>query len=40
MIIELALLIRAIRAGAAPFEEPPDPHLDQDESDRPWAFAY
>jgi len=38
MVIEVGLMVRAIRAGAAPFEEPPDP--DDASEDRPLAFAY
>jgi cytochrome d ubiquinol oxidase subunit I len=38
MVVELGLMLRAIRAGADPFEEPPA-HDDTDE-DRPLAFAY
>ena len=33
-------LAPAVAGGPAAVEEPPDPRLDQDESDRPWAFAY
>ena len=41
-VIEVGLLVKYVRKGADPFEEPPDPTLggsDEDE-DRPLAFAY
>jgi cytochrome d ubiquinol oxidase subunit I len=37
-VIELGLMWRYIRAGAAPYEEPPDPNDTAD--DAPMAFAY
>ncbi len=37
MVIEVGLMLRAIRAGADPFEEPPDHDASED---RPLAFAY
>ncbi len=42
MVVEFGLLLKFIRAGAEPFEEPPDPTLggDDDDRDRPMAFAY
>ena len=40
-VIEVGLLLRVIRKGAEPFEEPPDPSLrGSDDEDRPLAFAY
>jgi cytochrome bd ubiquinol oxidase subunit I len=41
-VIEVGLLVKYVKLGADPFEEPPDPTLrgsDEDE-DRPLAFAY
>ncbi|MFY9916150.1 MAG: cytochrome ubiquinol oxidase subunit I [Nocardioidaceae bacterium] len=38
MVVEIGLLVRAVRSGAEPFEEPPDPSDSSD--DRPLAFAY
>ncbi|MBA2560134.1 MAG: cytochrome ubiquinol oxidase subunit I [Propionibacteriales bacterium] len=40
MVVELGLLLKTIRAGAEPFEEPPDPRFTDDDADRPLAFAY
>jgi cytochrome d ubiquinol oxidase subunit I len=40
MVIEVGLLLLTIRAGAEPFEEPPDPSSTDDDADRPLAFAY
>jgi cytochrome d ubiquinol oxidase subunit I len=40
IVIEVGLMLRAIRAGADPFEEPPDPTLGGPDEDRPLAFAY
>jgi cytochrome bd ubiquinol oxidase subunit I len=39
-VIEVGLLLKVIRQGAEPFEEPPDPTLDGPTEDRPLAFAY
>src|SRR6478752_2564157 len=39
MVVELGLIIRVVKKGADPFQEPPDPGRDNDE-DRPLAFAY
>jgi cytochrome d ubiquinol oxidase subunit I len=39
-VVEIGLLIRFVRKGADPFEEPPDPSLGGDDEDRPMAFAY
>jgi cytochrome d ubiquinol oxidase subunit I len=41
-VIELGLVLRVVRKGADPFEEPPDPTLrgSADDEDRPLAFAY
>jgi cytochrome d ubiquinol oxidase subunit I len=38
-VIEIGLMLKFIRKGADPFEEPPDPKLGE-ESDEPMAFAY
>ena len=41
-IVEVGLLVKYVKKGADPFEEPPNPTLggsDEDE-DRPLAFAY
>jgi cytochrome d ubiquinol oxidase subunit I len=40
IVIEVGLMLRAIRAGADPFEEPPDPTRGGPDEDRPLAFAY
>jgi cytochrome d ubiquinol oxidase subunit I len=42
IIVEVSLMLAAIRKGADAFEEPPDPKLsDHDhDPDRPLAFAY
>ncbi len=39
MVIEVGLMLRYIRRGADPFEEPPSPKLDEP-SDEPLTFAY
>jgi cytochrome d ubiquinol oxidase subunit I len=39
-VIEVGLLLRFIKKGADPFEEPPDPTLGHGDDDRPMAFAY
>jgi cytochrome d ubiquinol oxidase subunit I len=39
-IVEVGLIVKYVRAGADPFEEPPDVKLGGDESDKPLAFAY
>ncbi|GAB2445086.1 cytochrome ubiquinol oxidase subunit I [Nocardioides hungaricus] len=41
-VIEVGLLLRVIKKGAEPFQEPPDPTLrgSDDDEDRPLAFAY
>jgi cytochrome d ubiquinol oxidase subunit I len=40
-VIEIGLLVRFVKRGADPFEEPPDPTLrGADDEDRPMAFAY
>jgi cytochrome bd ubiquinol oxidase subunit I len=40
-IVEVKLLVKYIKRGAEPFEEPPDVPLGgHDDSDRPMAFAY
>ena len=41
-VIEVGLLVKYVRKGADPFEEPPNPTLggDKDDQDRPLAFAY
>ncbi|KQW48887.1 cytochrome BD ubiquinol oxidase subunit I [Nocardioides sp. Root1257] len=41
-VIEVGLILRTIKKGAAPFEEPPNPTLGggTDDEDRPLAFAY
>ena len=40
-MIEIGLLVRFVKRGADPFEEPPDPTLrGSDDEDRPMAFAY
>ncbi len=40
MVVEVGLLVKTIRAGADPFEEPPDPSSSDHDADRPLAFAY
>jgi cytochrome d ubiquinol oxidase subunit I len=41
IVVEVGLMLRAIRAGADAFEEPPDPKFGDDhDPDRPLAFAY
>jgi len=39
-IIEFGLLWRYIKAGAEPFQEPPDPGKSPSDDDAPLAFAY
>ena len=41
-VIEVGLIVRFVRKGADPFEEPPDPTLrgSGGDEDRPLAFAY
>ena len=39
MVIEVGLMLRYIRKGADPFEEPPTPKLNE-QSDEPLTFAY
>jgi cytochrome d ubiquinol oxidase subunit I len=41
-VIELGLIVKYVRAGADPFEEPPDVPVggDPEDTDRPMAFAY
>ena len=41
-VIEIGLIVRFVKKGADPFEEPPDPTLggSDDDQDRPLAFAY
>ncbi len=42
-VVEVGLLLRVIKKGAEPFEEPPNPTLrgsDSPDEDRPLAFAY
>jgi cytochrome d ubiquinol oxidase subunit I len=41
-VIEVGLILRFVKKGADPFEEPPDPTLrgSDDDQDRPLAFAY
>jgi cytochrome bd ubiquinol oxidase subunit I len=40
MVVEVALLVKTVKAGADHFEEPPDPSFTDDDADRPLAFAY
>jgi len=40
MVVEVGLILRTVRAGADPFEEPPDPSSGDSSEDRPLAFAY
>jgi cytochrome bd ubiquinol oxidase subunit I len=40
MVVEVGLMLRAVRAGADAFEEPPDPTFGDSPEDRPLAFAY
>jgi cytochrome d ubiquinol oxidase subunit I len=40
MVVEIGLMLRAIRTGAEPFEEPPDPSSGDSADDQPLAFAY
>ncbi|HEY6934765.1 MAG TPA: cytochrome ubiquinol oxidase subunit I [Marmoricola sp.] len=39
-VVELGLMARYVRAGAAPYEEPPDPATTPTDEDAPMAFAY
>ena len=41
-IVEVGLILRTVKKGIDPFEEPPDPTLrgSDDDQDRPLAFAY
>ena len=40
-VVEVKLLVKYVKRGAEPFEEPPDVPLGgSDDSDRPLAFAY
>lgn len=40
-VIEIGLILRVVKKGAEPFQEPPDPTLSgSDDEDRPLAFAY
>jgi cytochrome d ubiquinol oxidase subunit I len=39
-VVELGLMARYVRAGAAPYEEPPDPSARPTDEDAPLAFAY
>ncbi|WP_340538213.1 cytochrome ubiquinol oxidase subunit I [Nocardioides sp. GXZ039] len=39
-IIEVGLMIRAVKKGADPFVEPPDPGKDDKDDDAPLTFAY
>lgn len=40
-VIEIGLILRVVKKGAEPFQEPPDPTLrSSDDDDRPLAFAY
>jgi cytochrome bd ubiquinol oxidase subunit I len=39
-VVEIGLILRVVRKGADPFQEPPDPSLRGDDEDRPLAFAY
>ncbi len=41
-VVEVGLILRFVKRGAEPFEEPPDPSLrgSDDDQDRPLAFAY
>ena len=43
-VIEVGLLVRFVKKGADPFQEPPDPTLrgdgGDDDADKPLAFAY
>ena len=41
-VIEVGLILRFVKRGADPFQEPPDPTLrgSDDDHDRPLAFAY
>ena len=38
-VVEVGLLVKFVKAGPEPFEEPPDPSSD-DDADRPMTFAY
>jgi cytochrome d ubiquinol oxidase subunit I len=39
-VIEVGLLLRVVKKGAEPFQEPPDPSSSDQDEDRPLAFAY
>ena len=39
-VVEVGLLLAAIRSGAEPFSEPPDPSRSPSDEDTPMAFAY
>ena len=39
-VVEFGLLWKYIKAGAAPFSEPPNPGVDKSDDDAPMAFAY
>ena len=42
-VVEVGLILRTVKKGADPFEEPPNPTLGgggTDDEDRPLAFAY
>lgn len=39
-VIEIGLIMRVVKKGADPFQEPPDPSGGTDDEDRPLAFAY
>ncbi|HEX6249452.1 MAG TPA: cytochrome ubiquinol oxidase subunit I [Nocardioidaceae bacterium] len=40
MVVEVGLMLKFIRKGADPFEEPPSPTLRGEQSDEPLTFAY
>ena len=40
VVIEVGLMLRAIKQGAEPFEEPPDPTFGAPADDKPLVFAY
>ena len=39
-VVEVGLILKFVKLGADPFQEPPDPSQDSDDQDRPLAFAY
>ena len=39
-VIEMGLIIKYVKRGAEPFEEPPNVPLGGHDDDRPMAFAY